>query len=128
MVTMAAFAGLFADDAALKLKEVFDVIFKAKDNRPDKIEEPQLKFLNIIPEKLVKGQDNIIIITGENLDKKKMIVKINDQEVKTAVFTASSIKITYRIQDDQKDATEFRLIITDDKGRALFTAPKPFTV
>lgn len=37
ILAMAALAGLFTDTATLKLKEVFDVIFKPKDDRGDKL-------------------------------------------------------------------------------------------
>jgi len=37
ILSLAALAGLFTDNATLKLKEVFDVIFKPKDERKDKL-------------------------------------------------------------------------------------------
>ena len=37
ILTMSALAGLFSDRATLKLKEVFETLFKPKDERSDKL-------------------------------------------------------------------------------------------
>lgn len=43
LVTLAALSGLFSDKATLKLEEIFSVIFKTQDVRPDKISPKEVR-------------------------------------------------------------------------------------
>ena len=121
ILTLATFAGLFTDDATLKLKEVFEVIFKPKDVRTDKLDENQIKITGIKPEKLVIDNDNNLVISGEGFDKKKLVLKINDQPISNTVIKGNAISFSYKIPVEHKEMKEFKLSITDENGKELFT-------
>ncbi len=121
IVTLAVLAGLFTDDATLKLKEVFEVIFKPKDVRVDKLDDYQIKITGITPEKLVSEQTNNIIISGEGLDKQKLQLKMSDKLITDAVIKSNSISFSYKIPDELKTAREFKLVIMDEKGKELYS-------
>ena len=112
---------MFTDDATLKLKEVFEVIFKPRDVRTDKLDENQIKITGIKPEKLSIDNDNNLTISGEGFDKKKLLLKVNDQPVSNAVFKGNSISFSYKIPAEHKEMKEFKLSITDENGKELFT-------
>jgi hypothetical protein len=126
MVTLAFFAGLFADDATLKLKEVFEVIFKPRDTRPDKLENGSFAIKAITPDKLLPDRENVIMVSGEGLNKKKLVIKINGEAVTNSVVKADTIVITYKIPDTQKDKKEFKLVISDEQGKELDGGSKVF--
>jgi len=126
VLTMSVLAGLFTDKATLKLADIFEVVFSVKDKRTDKLGEPKIS--SITPSKLSLNVDNIILINGENLDKGKFTFKINDEVVGTDKIgvTASVITIHYTIPSTQKDKTEFKLQILDDKNKEVIS--KTFTL
>jgi hypothetical protein len=79
-LTIAILAGLFTDIATQKLKEVFEVIFNPKDNRPDKLTDPTFMIAKdeTEPETLVKGTDNTIVIHGKQLTAEKLVITMED--------------------------------------------------
>jgi len=118
VMTFAILTGLFTDSATQKLKEIFEVIFKPKDIRPDKIDN--IKNLALAqPDKIDINNPNKFVITGNNLDKTKLSIKINNVEVVGAVITGSSINFTYTVTD--KTQTTFKLRITDEQGNDVLS-------
>lgn len=119
ILTLAILAGLFTDIATQKLKEVFDVIFNPKDNRPNKLTDKIAKITTITPGELAKEGENRIVIKGTNLKSTKLVIKINDQEITGAKITDEEISFAYTIPDEAKDKTELALVITDTEGNPV---------
>ena len=122
LAVLSALAGLFTDKATLKLEEVFTVIFKPKDERPDKLEEKEVtvKISGVKPESLALGADNNLVISGTGLDKQQFVIKINDKEISDPVIAADSISFTYRIPEELKQQKELNMIIVDKTGKEIF--------
>ena len=129
VLTVSILAGLFTDRATLKLAEVFDVVFsikkdpKSSDNRPDPLVQAPFKFTAVTPDKLTRNAGNVIAITGENFDKGKLSVKINDAAIaaENVTITATRISIQYSIPAALAAVQEFTLVVSDEKNKAVFT-------
>lgn len=117
IVILAALAGLFTDKATLKLEEIFTIIFKPKDERPDRLDEKAVKISGLDPKKLHVDSENNITITGENLDQGKLAVKINGEDIQNLQIRKDAISFSYKI--DEKLATEKKLAISVFDGVKL---------
>jgi hypothetical protein len=132
VLTLSVFAGLFTDIATQKLKEVFETVFKPKDQRPDKLdneatgEGKEFTVTDISPAKLDKIKSNKIIITGANLDKAKANVVIGDTIVSQVVITAGKMEFDYAPTPEEALKSLVLLVITDENGKALYTKKIPF--
>lgn len=102
VVAFSALAGLFTDKATLKLEEIFIVIFRPKDDRPDKLDKSttNVRITGINPESLIVDGDNNLVISGEGLKQKKLILKINDVEIANPVIGEKSISFSYKTPVD----------------------------
>ncbi|ETZ21796.1 hypothetical protein [Pedobacter sp. V48] len=120
IIAMAALTGLFTDIAMSKLKDIFEVIIKPNKD-PILAHDPAMKIhqKNIKPEKIDVLHPNEITIPGVNLDPKNLIVKMNGQAVTDLVITSSLIKFTYTVASEDKEKTEFNLVVTDKSGKEL---------
>lgn len=113
VLSLAALAGLFTDKATLKLEEIFNVIFRAKDERKDKLEGDAMKLISVLPEKIDVNNVNQVVIKGNNFSKEKMPIKINDAPLTgTVVITPTTIEFDYTVLPADKAKTEFVLTIT----------------
>jgi len=123
LITLAALAGLFTDKATLKLEEIFTVIFKPKDSRPDKLKEDEVnvRITGIKPETLLASMDNELVISGEGLDKSKFVIKIDEEEIKNPVIKGDSISFTYKLPDEP-GKKEFALKIYDEYGKEVYAS------
>jgi hypothetical protein len=119
ILAMSALAGLFTDNAALKLKEVFDVVFKPKDDRGDKLTDYKVKITSITPAKIDVNNPNNIEIKGENFDKKKINVKINGKVISNPTKTKDSIAFIYSVDAADRAKTVFEITLTDEEGKEL---------
>lgn len=124
IVIVSALAGLFADKAILKLEEIFLVMFKPKDDRPDKMKD-DIKVTSVTPAAIEKGKENAFVISGEGLDKPAFKIFINDEPVANPEFTATAIKFNYTIPDTQKDKTEFVLVIKNEQNEVKYQQTLP---
>jgi hypothetical protein len=100
-----AFTGLFTDIATQKLKEIFEVIFKPKENRPNTLElASKPTFTSINPAVLSLTAANDIVIAGDNLDKNKWVFKFNGVNIddKNVTVTTKLIHINYNLSPDDK--------------------------
>lgn len=129
VMTVAILAGLFTDRATLKLGEVFEVVFsvkkdgKSNDNRPDPLVPPPSRFDKPpSPDKLARGIANLITITGDNLDKGKMIFTMNGVALPDGSVSRALAKITlnYTVPADP-EVKKVSLLITDDKKKELYS-------
>ena len=121
IVILSALAGLFTDKATLKLEEVFSIIFKPKDDRPDKIDEVSMKFTGFEPKKLVLNADNTITVSGEGFDKHPLSIKINDEEIQNAEIRPNAISFKFKIPDALKAESKLQLSILDASGNPVYS-------
>jgi hypothetical protein len=121
IVILSALAGLFTDKATIKLEEIFTVIFKPKDERPDKIDENTIKITGIDPKKLLVDAENTITIKGDGLDKSPLYIKINDVNIAGAEIKADNILFKYKVPELLKAESVLTLSIIDNKGRILYS-------
>jgi len=121
LVTLAAFAGLFTDKATIKLEEIFTVIFKPKDERPDKLEKGKTNInLTDLDDLTIAGQ-NHSVVAGEGLDNQLLKLKINGVEIPDFIIKPSGISFSYKVPDDLKGQESLPLQIFDGAGKELFT-------
>lgn len=121
LVTLAALTGLFTDKATLKLKEFFEVVFRPKDERPDKVHE-KAKLNSITPSDIEAGKENELVITGEKLLGKVFTVTINNEPVTSFITTDTAITIKYTIPATQANATNFVVSVKDENGDEIYSA------
>jgi hypothetical protein len=120
IVILSALAGLFTDKATLKLEEIFTIIFKPKDERPDKIDEASVKITAFEPKKLLLGEDNAITVSGEGLDKQPLSLRINDQDISNAEIKSNAISFKFKVPDSLKSENKLRLSILDKDGIPVY--------
>jgi hypothetical protein len=116
LMTISILAGLFTDRTTLKLKEVFDVLLRPREERSDPLEGNKPLISDIEAPLLEVGQGVLIKITGKNLDKKSLIVKIDGKEIGNVNRQPSIISFSYTLPSELKDKDALRLEIVDDKG------------
>lgn len=119
ILTLAILSGLFTDIATQKLKEVFDVLFSPKDNRPNKLTDPVAKIASITPEELAKEGENTIVLKGANLKSQKLIIKIDGKAITETKIADKEISFKYTIPAEAKSKTELVLEITDSEGNPV---------
>lgn len=120
LMTISIFAGLFTDKATEKLKEIFEVLFRSKEERPNPLIE-KFKITGITPLSIEKDKENNITLSGEKLDTEKLIISINEEVILDPVVTTNSIMFAYSIPETQKDKTEFTVSVKDEKGKEHYT-------
>ena len=103
----------------LKLEEIFTIIFKPKDDRPDKMKD-EISITGITPLTIDKDKENSYIVAGENLDKAKLSLFINDEAVPNPEITATAIKFKYTLPETQKDKTEFFFVVKNDQNEVKY--------
>jgi len=121
IVILSALAGLFTDKATLKLEEVFSIIFKPKDDRPDRIDETSVKITGFDPKKLQLGADNTITVSGEGLDKQPLSIRINDEDIQNPEITSNAISFKFKIPDILKEEKKLKLNILDKNGNPFYS-------
>ena len=123
IMTISALAGLFTDIATQKLKEIFEVIFRPKEARPDSLKDDKVTFVDTNPEKLNATQCNDIVIAGENLDKKKWIIKINGVKIadEVIVTTPKLIHFTYTLTETDKSRGHVILTVASGLDKPEYT-------
>jgi len=120
LMTISLFAGLFTDKATEKLKEVFEVLFRSKEERPDPLVS-KFKIINIGPLIIEKDKVNKMTLTGEKLDTEKVKISINNEEITDIKTSAGTITFDYTIPDTQKDNKTLTVSVKDDKGKEQYT-------
>lgn len=120
ILTLAILSGLFTDIATQKLKEVFDVLFNPKDNRPNKLTDPAIQIDSLTPDELAKEGENKITLKGKNLKSKKLVIKIEDKTIPNPAITDEEISFGYTLSDEDKAKTELALVVTDEAGNTVF--------
>lgn len=120
LMTVSLFAGLFTDKATEKLKEVFEVLFRSKEERPDPLVS-KFKITNLSPLIIERGKPNKMTLTGEKLDTEKLKVYVNNEEIKDIKPSAGTITFEYKVPDELKDKKTLTVSVKDDKGKEQYT-------
>lgn len=122
LMTISLFAGLFTDKATEKLKEVFEVLFRSKEERPDPL-TGKFKITGISPLIIEKETVNKMTISGEKLDIEKLIISINDEVIpdKDKTVSSTNIVFNYKLPDALKDQLKVTLSVKDEKGKEHYT-------
>lgn len=120
LMTISLFAGLFTDKATEKLKEVFEVLFRSKEERPDPLVS-KFKIVNISPLIIEKDKVNKMTLTGEKLDTEKLKISINNEEIADIKTSTSTITFDYTIPESLKDEKTLTVSVKDDKGTEHYT-------
>lgn len=118
IMTVSVLTGLFTDRATQKLKEVFETLFKPKEDRNNPL-DGKPKIAGVSPLAIIAGIENPITLTGENLTASTLTATINDEPVTLVDITDKSATIKYTIPETQKDKTSFNLVIKDEEGKAV---------
>lgn len=118
---LAALAGWFTDKATLKLEEIFTVLFKPRDTRPDKITDKGLTVKSVEPAKLARAGENKVIITGNGFDRQKLVVKLDGEVMKDVVTTPQVITFSLKLNSEVHDRNELELLLEDEAGKPLFS-------
>jgi len=125
ILSLSALAGLFTDSATLKLKEVFEVIFKTKDDRKDKLNEDNTANKSSIvsdlsPLSIPAAAETAITVTGTNLDQTGIKVTMGGIDVTaSATITSTSIIISYTPTAIDAETGKVELQILDQAGSVL---------
>jgi len=118
IMALSALAGLFTDSATLKLKEVFEVIFKPKDDRTGKLQGDALTIATISPDPIPAGVESTLVITGKNLNMAGLKITMSGVSVTPVTNTSEKLEIKYT---PAAGATKAVLVFTDKSGNVLST-------
>lgn len=122
IMAMSALAGLFTDSATLKLKEVFEVIFKPKDERTGKLQgDVDFAVASIAPATIPAGAEATLVLTGKGLNMADIKIAIDNAAIKPAVQTAERMEMKYMPTAAAVAAKKAVLLITDKAGKTLYT-------
>ncbi|WP_298739206.1 hypothetical protein [uncultured Chitinophaga sp.] len=124
LMTLSLLAGLFTDRTTLKLKEVFDVLLKPKEERPDALENNLPKVLSVTADPLEPGKAVNITLAGSHLDKEKATITIEGQPVTAALdIKPDNISFPYTLPDEWKDRESLTLSVQFEKEKEAKTFP-----
>jgi len=99
LMTISILSGLFTDRTTLKLKEVFEVLFRPKDDRPDQLKNGGLKVTAVDAAPLEAGQPTLITLRGEKMDEGKVAVTIGDDTIQNMERKPDCISFTYTLPE-----------------------------
>ncbi len=117
VLAFSALAGLFTDTATLKLKEVFETLFRPKDDRTGKTSS--LKIDGVVPDKLQPGI-NHLSIRGSGLTTKKLTIRINNQEVTNTNVQDTAIDFTYTLGTGITSQSKIPISVVDETNTEIF--------
>jgi len=112
VLAIGALVGMFADKAAQKLAEVFDVVFRAADQRSGKLDAPVVDRLD--PATVTIGDAKAIKIIGDRLGK-VVTVRLNSEERKPDTVTEKEITLKLKPEDVTK-AGQFKVTVVNPDG------------
>ena len=118
VLAIGALVGMFADKAAQKLAEVFDVVFRAADQRSGKLDAPVID--RIEPGTVTIGDTKEIKIIGDRLGK-VVTVRLNSEERKPDTVTEKQITLKLK-PEDVKTAGQIKVTVVNPDGGASAAA------
>jgi hypothetical protein len=128
VVTMAILAGLFTDRATLKLKELFDVLLRPKEDRPHALDEDddqpeddaaggtKAVVTNVTAQPLQVGVPATVTITGQNLQDPKVEVSIEDTVIQNVQRSADTITFTYTLPEAFQGREQLTVTVKNAEG------------
>jgi hypothetical protein len=119
ILSLSALAGLFTDSATLKLKEVFEVIFKPKDERQDKLIDPEISVTSVSPSTIPQAVESVITLKGTNLDTAGIRITFDGNEIKATTATKDTIIIKYTPTPAAIAAAKTVLALTAKSGKPV---------
>jgi hypothetical protein len=115
VAAIAALAGMFADQAALKLKEVFETLFKAEDPRTGKLEDGSAAgkptITAIDKPQVSKGTDADVTVTGTGFITASKVTLAGKAVAST--FKSTTALVVNLKAADVPTAGEFDLVVTN---------------
>ena len=115
MIT-AIVTGLFTDSATLKLKEVFDTIFKPKDERSGALNaRPVIMHGHAL--KIAGGNDVKITLDGSNLSKNKLSLFVDNTLITKPIVTDTSIQFIFHVASS---VSAIHVKVNDDSANPVF--------
>jgi hypothetical protein len=123
VLAVGALVGMFTDKAGLKLKEVFETVFRSSDARTGKLDAPLVS--NLSPNKISAGRatDLVVTILGERL-RKVTTVRFNSTEKPVEVL--SDTKITFKLEPaEMANPTLLKVTVVDPEAGTSVSAPLP---
>jgi len=115
LVTISILTGLFTDKATVKLKEVFDVLMRPKEELPDALVTKKAKIEGVKARLSEDGTTLNVTISGKDLSAGKVDITIEGLPITTFTATAESITFLYTIPDTLKDKEEATILIKFEK-------------
>jgi hypothetical protein len=122
LMTISILAGLFTDRTTLKLKEIFDVLLRPKEERANPLVKGKPQVISIDAQPLELGKAVTIAILGKNLDSQPITIKLQGQEVMNVNKQPSVISFNYTLPPELKDKETLLLEISDDTGKEIHPA------
>lgn len=120
VLAIGALVGMFADKAAQKLAEIFDVVFRAADQRSGKLDAPVID--RIEPGTVTTGDTKpvVIKIIGDRLGK-VVTVRMNSEERKPDTVTEKEITLKLK-PEDVKTPGQIKVTVVNPDGGASAAA------
>lgn len=118
LMTISLLSGLFTDRATLKLKEIFDVLFRTspKEERPDQLTNGAAKITGVTADPLEAGKPALITLTGEKLNEGNISITIENTPVDNPERKPDSISFNYTLPDALKDKESVTLSAKPDNA------------
>lgn len=123
LMTISIFSGLFTDRTTLKLKEVFEVLFRPKEERPDQLKNGGLKITTVNAAPLEVGQPTVITLIGEKMDEGKVDISVGDDIIQDMERKPDSISFTYTLPEALKDKSTVLLSVKPENATTANSYP-----
>lgn len=123
LMTISILSGLFTDRTTLKLKEVFEVLFRPKEERPDQLKNSGLRITAVDAAPLEAGQPTVITLKGEKMDEGKVDISIGDEVIQNIERTQESISFTYTLPQALQEQDAVLLTVKPENTAAGNTYP-----
>jgi hypothetical protein len=116
VMTISILSGLFTDRATLKLKELFEVLFRPKEERPDQLKNGGLKITTVDAAPLEAGQPTVVTLRGEKMDEGKIEISIGDDIIQDMERRPDSISFAYTLPEALKNNDAVMLLVKPENA------------
>ena len=117
VLVIGALVGMFSDKASLKLKEIFDTIFKADgDPRGGKLHAPAIHSLD--PSTVQAGSTQEVKVLGERLGKVTAI-RFNSTELPVQIVSDREVRFTLKPEHIAKAGTLQIVVVDPENGTSV---------
>jgi hypothetical protein len=116
VMSLAILAGMFTDIATQKLREIFMIAFKLKEDLPDRIDTNAPVVDTVEPDKIDPAKENAVLIKGKRLTVKPLVVSVNGTTIDPDETKPESITFKYKVDPIPPVPTDFHLVVKDKDG------------